>query len=89
MNDSLSPFCVYTIRHSRDLSKIMIAGGSGQHTEKKRWTSAQGLLDAARKSGRRLPVIFAAGENIDGLIYWAQLPTFTLTTEGHLTLLLR
>ena len=32
---------------------------------------ALGLLDRARKTGQRLPIVFAAGENIDGLIYSA------------------
>jgi hypothetical protein len=82
MNDSLSPFCVYTIRHSRELNKIMAAGGSAQHTEKKRWTGAQGLLDAARKTGRHLPVIFAGAETIEGLIYWAIVSDIQIDDRG-------
>ena len=65
------PFSIYTIRHSRDLAADHKRGGSGEFTERKRWTSALGFLDRARKIGQRLPVIFAAGETIDGIIYFA------------------
>jgi hypothetical protein len=67
----LSPFCIYTIRHSRNLASDHEQGGSGKFTERKRWTGALGLLDRARKVGQQLPIVFAAGETIDGVIYSA------------------
>ena len=82
MNNSISPFSIYTIRHSRQLAEIFASGGTGQHTEKKRWTSAQGILDAAKRSGQRLPVIFAAAETIDGLLYSAIVTDLHIEDRG-------
>lgn len=71
MTTQLSPFTIYTIRRSSDLDAICASGGSGQFTERKKWTSALGLFDEAKRTGTQLPVVFAAGECVDGLIYWA------------------
>src|SRR4051812_37292811 len=71
MKKPLSKFAVYTIRRSSDLAAIFAAGGKGQFTENKKWTNALGLFDAAKQTSRHLPIIFAGGERIDGLLYWA------------------
>ena len=65
------PFSIYTIRGSRFLAADHKNGGAGEFTENKRWTSALGFLDSARKAGQRLPLLFAAGESIRGVIYFA------------------
>lgn len=65
------PFSIYTIRGSRHLAADHKSGGAGEFTENKRWTSALGFLDTARKTGQILPVLFAAGERITGVIYFA------------------
>ena len=71
MDTDLSPFTIYTIRRSGDLDDLATKGGTGHFTERKKWTSALGLFEQAKRTSTRLPVIFAAGECIDGLIYWA------------------
>jgi uncharacterized protein YeaO (DUF488 family) len=65
------PYSIYTIRHSRDLAVDYNHGKQGKFTENKRWTSAVDFLSQARKAGQKLPILFAAGESIDGAIYFA------------------
>ena len=72
MNNRLSQFTVYTIRKSQDLDYIYVKGGKGRFTERKKWVTALGLFEQAKKGGVRLPIIFAdAGNTFDGLIYYA------------------
>lgn len=70
-NRPLSEFAVYTIRLSSDLDAVFKTGGAGQFTEHRKWTTALRLFDQAKQMRRTLPVIFAGGECIDGLLYWA------------------
>jgi len=67
----LSPFSVYTIRSSRALADYLERGGSGEFVENKPWVGALGLLDEAKKTGQRLPIVFAHAERIDGVRYSA------------------
>ncbi len=67
----LSAFCIYTIRRSSDLDERFKEGGTGTFTEQKEWKSGMELLDEARATGKELPIIFAAGESIAGLAFWA------------------
>jgi hypothetical protein len=71
MNEPLLPFAVYTIRHSSELDASFVAGGMGQFTEHKKWTSGLGLFEEAKRVSEHLPIIFAGAECIDGLLYWA------------------
>ena len=66
-SERLSPFCVYTIRHSDDLGDDCARGGSGSFIERKRWVGALPLLAAAQKAGQRFPVVFAAAESTDAI----------------------
>lgn len=66
-SEPLSPFCVYTIRHSDVLGDDCHAGGNGSFIERKRWVGALPLLGAAHKAGQRLPVVFAAAESTDAI----------------------
>jgi hypothetical protein len=66
-SEALSPFCVYTIRHSDVLGDDCHAGGSGSFIERKRWVGAIPLLSAAQKAGQLLPVVFAAAESTDAI----------------------
>lgn len=63
--------CVYTLLHSDKLDAFHKRGGVGSFTENKKWKGAELLLTEARSTGKCLPLIFAAGEYIYGLIYWA------------------
>jgi hypothetical protein len=66
----LSEFCIYTIRRSSDLNERFQEGGVGTFTEKKEWKSGKLLFEEARATGKKLAIIFAAGESISGLIFW-------------------
>src|ERR1017187_8601487 len=72
MNNRLSQFTVYTIRKSQYLDYIYVKGCKGRFTERKKWGTALGLFEQAKKGGVRLPIIFAdAGNTFGGLIYYA------------------
>ena len=66
----LAPFCIYTIRSSTALREAL-KRGSGNFIEGKRWVSALGILDRAKKKGQQLPIVFAHSEHIDGVRYSA------------------
>jgi hypothetical protein len=82
MKTQLSQFTIYTIRRSHDLKAICASGGSGQFTERKRWTSALDLFDESKRAGTQLPVVFAAGECVEGLIYWAVITELSADAQG-------
>ncbi|HQU46120.1 MAG TPA: hypothetical protein PK867_25125, partial [Pirellulales bacterium] len=73
----LTDQCVYTIRHSSDLKASCADGGSGQYDERKNWQTAKRLLDAAQRSGKRLPIIFAPAERTSRLFGWALIDDIT------------
>lgn len=83
--NGLSPFCVYAIKKSRKLHEISKNGGTGQLTERKRWTSAKKLLAEVQRNGRRMPIIFAAAENTENLIYYAEITKITLHHDATTT----
>ena len=78
----LSPFCIYTIRSSRTLTDDL-ERGSGEFTEHKRWVGALGLLDRAKKTGQRLPLVFAHGECIDAVRYSAVIDDLDVSTADE------
>ncbi len=73
MSQPFSPFCIYTIRHQRDLDEVHRSGGNGQFTENTTWTTGNRLFQEAKKKGQRMPVIFASADTTDRLIYSAML----------------
>lgn len=73
----LTDFCVYTIKHSDDLRESSKSGDHDTYTEKKKWTWAKKLLDSAKRTGHRLPIIFAPAENTSYLFAWALIDAIT------------
>lgn len=71
MSQAISPFCIYTIRHNRDLKTKYRNGGTGEFTEKNRWVTGSELFLAAKDKDARVPVIFAAADTGGGLLYRA------------------
>jgi hypothetical protein len=64
----LTQFCIYTIKHSDDLRKASLApGGRGAYVEQKAWVTAARMLDDAKRSGERLPVLFSRAEGTHNL----------------------
>ena len=78
MSRGLSPFCVYTIRHRKDLDEAYRDGKSGEFTENKVWRTGHRLFRQARRNGRRMPVVFACAAVTDGLLYHAVLSDLML-----------
>lgn len=70
---SLAELCIYTIRHSDELQASLAKGGTDTYSERKKWVRAKQLVEEARKSGKRLPVIFAPAEGTLHLFAWALL----------------
>jgi len=62
--------CIYAVRHSVALKKDL-EFGSSRFIEQKPWASALEFLARAKKTGRRLPIVFAHSERIDGVRYGA------------------
>ena len=69
MTTKLYPVAVYTIRHSKVLSEGAESGKPIKFRENKRWVSIAAHLKKANVIGERIPILFAAGETTDGVIY--------------------
>jgi hypothetical protein len=69
----LTDLCIYTIKHSNDLRATLARGGSDTYTEQRNWVKGRQLLDEAKRTGRRLPIIFAPAEGTFRLFGWALL----------------
>jgi hypothetical protein len=84
----LADLCVYTIKHSKDLRASLAKGGRDTYTERKKWVRGKQLLDAAKKLGKRLAIMFAPAEGTFHLAAWAVLEevlpgkTTTFTFSG-------
>ncbi len=75
----LTDTCIYTIKDYADIKQAIAAGGTGKFTEKKAWRTAERLLKAAAKEGRKVPIIFAdAAHTNDGLLAWGYLDSVKL-----------
>ena len=86
MNQSLSPVCVYTIRHHQDLDEAYHSGGNGRFTENTTWNTGQRLFLEAKKNHQRMPVVFAtAGIGTDSLIYYAMLKDVEINESDSTT----
>jgi len=86
MRTGLFQSCIYTIRDSRELSVALASGGSGEFTERRRWIKGNELLEQAKRSQQRLPLVFAAAELPSGLerplFCWALIDDITVTPSG-------
>lgn len=85
MSQNLSPFCVYTIRHQRDLDEAYRGGGAGEFKENLIWKTGLDLFLKAKKSGQRMPVIFASADVTDKLVYYATLSSVQIDEAGGTT----
>jgi hypothetical protein len=85
MSQSLSPFCVYTIRHQKDLDEAYRAGGTSRFKENKAWKTGHRLFLEAQRNGQRMPVIFASADVTDKLRYYAVLSDFELDEVNFTT----
>jgi hypothetical protein len=77
-----SKYCIYTIRHSGQLDELYRTVRAGEFTESTNWKTGQELFEAAQADGETMPVIFAAAESIQGLIYWAKLTGVKVKESG-------
>lgn len=67
------PFCIYTIKHSKDLRFAFQNRRQGKFVELTNWKSGEELLIRARENNSVLSVVFAAAELTTNLIYWARI----------------
>ncbi|SRR5260370_40417177 len=80
MPQRFTDFCVYTIKHSRDLNVSTNKGNP--FPEERSWATAERLLNEAKRDGSRLPVIFSPAESTDYLVAWALVETIDRTPTG-------
>lgn len=67
----LAEFCIYTIRHPRDLSNAFESAEPTVWEESKAWIQGSSLLDAAQRDNTRLPILFADATDCSRLTHWA------------------
>ena len=85
MSKPLSPFSIYTIRHQRDLDQKYHGSGEGGFTTNRIWRTGQKLFQDAKRSGQRMPVIFASADVTDKLIYYAMLSDIEIDETNSTT----
>lgn len=66
----LAEHCIYTIKSSSDLEGAAANGGYGRFQQRRNWQSGKRLLEEARRSGKRLPIVFAPAEATFRLFGW-------------------
>jgi hypothetical protein len=84
----LSPACIYTIRHSRELHAAYFSGGYGELREHSPWVTGAKLFRDGRKNNQRVSLVFAPAEAdiISGVIYWALIDDIEVTGESSTTI---
>lgn len=65
--------CIYAIKHSNKLDKLIGVSDESHIEENKIWRSAYEMLDEARKIGKVVPVVFAPAETTEFLHSYAEL----------------
>ena len=73
----LTSHCIYTIKHSSDLLELS-AGGGGRYSVGLCWVTGKKMVDEARISGERVPIIFAPAQATEYLFAWALLDDVAL-----------
>lgn len=74
--------CVYTILHPKTLATHLEDGGDGEFDEAKKWVTASKLLAEAKRSGKRLAVVFADATHCARVIYWAEISAIKTGSHG-------
>jgi hypothetical protein len=64
-------YCIYTIKHSKELNKALFTTREGKFTERNRWTEAKKWLEDAHSKNQNLIVVFAPAEETLWLHSWA------------------
>ena len=78
VNDTISEFCIYTMRKSENLQYIYLGDGAGKFSEKKIWRTGHALFQQAREENKKMPIFFSAAEEDSGLIYFAFLESIEI-----------
>lgn len=76
--DTISEFCIYTMRKSDNLQYISLRDGTGKFIEKKIWRTGHALFQQAREEKKKMPIFFSAAEEDSGLIYFAFLESIEI-----------
>jgi len=82
---NLSPFCVYTMRHSAELDAQTKIRGPHVLRERKPWKTGHQLWDQARRAGEVMPIVFSGAEDDTGLIYWATIEEVQIDEANRAT----
>lgn len=80
--ETISPQCVYAIKHSTALARDVAMGGQATYQEKRRWVGAKKLLDECRKTDMQLAIVFAPAEATRWLFACGILADVSLTSSG-------
>ena len=76
--DTISEFCIYTMRKSDNLQYIYLGDRAGKFSEKKIWRTGHTLFEKAREENKKMPIFFSAAEEDSGLIYFAFLESIEI-----------
>ncbi len=77
---NLSAECIYTIKHERELRRVVEDGSP--HIEGKWWSQGSQLFERARASDERMPILFADAAYGDQLLGWALLDRIEKLKHG-------
>ncbi len=74
---------MFTIRKSQDLDALFKQGGPGTLEEGRLWSEAQNPLHKAQGAKQPFLVLFAAGEAVGDLLYYAELEEISVNHARH------
>jgi hypothetical protein len=78
-------YCVYTIKHSRDLAKLLLTNKYGTFSEKNKWVEAKKMFEKSKSNNKKFIVIFAPAEVTGYLHSWATLTDIKISDDNSST----
>ncbi|MBI1764335.1 MAG: HNH endonuclease [Acidobacteria bacterium] len=77
------PISVYFRKKKEELKKVFSEqGGKATFESGKKWTGASKLLEQAKATGQKLPILFSAADGYNDLIYWAVLESISVQPDA-------
>lgn len=80
--ETISDFCIYTMRKRDNLQYIYLGDRAGKFSEKKIWRTGHALFQQAMEENKKMPIFFSAADENSLLIYFAFLESIVIGDSG-------
>jgi len=77
----MAPYCIYTIRHKKELDKVFAGKRADSFTENKIWREGYKIFQNAQKQNMVVPLLLGAADQESGIIYVALIDSIEISTD--------